>query len=103
MINDVRRAYFYAACKRVLYVELPADPMAGRGMLGRLNLSMYGTRDAASNWQETIRDHLANIGFRRGAGHPSVVHHETRDVTTLVHGDDYTTSGDSVDLDWFDG
>ena len=59
MINDVRRAYFYAKTKRDVYVRLPKeDPDAAEGLLGKLNLCLYGTRDAAKSWQETLSAHL---------------------------------------------
>ena len=37
----------------------------------------------------------------RGIGHPSVFHHPTRGLVTLVHGDDYTTAGSVTGLLWF--
>ena len=76
MVNDVSRAYFYAKMTRPLYIEIPAeDPNASPDMLGRLRLCLYGTRDAALNWQQTLSDHLVENGFVRGVGHPSVFHH----------------------------
>ena len=63
--------------------------MYGEGMLGKLKLCLYGTRDAAKGWQETLSAHLETIGFTRGRGHPCVFYHAGRDITTLVHGDDY--------------
>ena len=54
MINDVSRAYFFAKCTRDLYIELPAvDPEAHPDYIGKLRLFLYGTRDAALNWQRT--------------------------------------------------
>ena len=104
MVNDVSRAYFYAKMTRPLYIEVPAeDPNASRDKLGRLRLCLYGTRDAALNWQQTLSDHLVDNGFVRGVGHPSVFHHATRDIWTLVHGDDYCSAGSGVDLDWLEG
>ena len=76
MVNGVSRAYFYAKCTRCMYIELPEEDEKGdSSMLGRLRLCLYGTRDAAVNWQQTLSDHLARIGFKRGLGHPSVFHH----------------------------
>ena len=50
MVNDVKRAYFYAQAKRDLFIEVPdEDPDKDPSMVGRLNLSLYGTRDAAQN------------------------------------------------------
>ena len=52
MINDVRRAYFYAQISRDVYIELPKeDPKYGTGLLGKLKLCIYGTRDATEGWQ----------------------------------------------------
>ena len=48
---DVNRAYFYAKAKNNIFVKLP-DGDAEPGMCGRLLKSMYGTRDAASNWED---------------------------------------------------
>ena len=48
MINDVRRAYFYAKQKRNVFINLPAeDEEAKEGEVGQLMLCLYGTRDAA--------------------------------------------------------
>ena len=71
MINDVSRAYFYAVATRTMYIELPKeDPHYDPSLLGRLRLCLYGTRDAALNWQQTLSDHLIEAGFLRGVGHP---------------------------------
>ena len=43
---DVRRAYFHAAARRKVYVELPGEDYE-EGMCGRLVKATYGTRDAA--------------------------------------------------------
>ena len=81
MINDVSRAYFYAEATRCMYIELPAeDPLHDKIMLGRLRLCLYGTRDAALNWQQTLSDHLAKAGFKRGVGHPPVFYHPIMDM-----------------------
>ena len=47
---DIRKAYFNAPARRAVYVELPAE-IAEPGMCGRLLKSLYGTRDAAQNWE----------------------------------------------------
>ena len=101
MTNDVRRAYFHAPVRRPVYVELPKeDQMEGEeDMVGELRLSMYGTRDAAQNWQETLSGHLQTAGFKRGIMNPCIFHHEGRGIRTVVHGDDYTSVGSPVSLE----
>ena len=102
MFNDVKRAYFYAPTHRDIYTKLPPEDREGtRDQLGKLNLSLYVTRDAASNWQEHLSAHLIRNGFVRGIGHPSVFHHPTRGLVSLSHGDDYTTAGSVIELLWF--
>ena len=48
---DVKRAYSYAPAKMPLFIELPVeDRLPGdEGSVAQLNLSLYGTRDAAQN------------------------------------------------------
>ena len=104
MINDVRRAYFYAKATRDIYIEIPEEDRkpGDENKLAKLNLCLYGTRDAALNWQETLSEHLIGIGFRRGKGHPSVFEHPVRGIKVLVHGDDYVSAGTPRDLGWLE-
>ena len=63
MINDVSRAYFYARPTRRIYIELPAeDSEAMHDEVGLLNVCLYGTRDAAKGWQQTLSADLISIG-----------------------------------------
>ena len=66
MVNGVSRAYFYAKGTRPLYIEIPEeDPMKDSSKLARLRLCLYGTRDAALNWQHTLSEHLVAAHFVR--------------------------------------
>ena len=104
MINDVRRAYFYAQIQRDVYIEVPPeDPGSGPNVLGKLKLCLYGTRDAAKGWQDELSQQLEGVGFVRGVGHPSVFWHPERQIRTIVHGDDYVSSGFDDDLLWLEG
>ena len=101
MTNDVSRAFFYAKVTRDIYIELPEeDPEYGTGKLGKLQLCLYGTRDAATNWQETLSNHLVSIGFKRGIGHPAMFYHKVREIHTMVHGDDYASCGSDESMVW---
>ena len=94
---------FYAPAQRDLHVELPAEDTKGdSSMLGKLRLSLHGTRDAANNWQETLTKHLLSLGYARGVGFPSCFYDPKRQLWTLVHGDDYVTAGDRSDLEWLE-
>ena len=97
---DVRRAYFHADAIREVYVEL-CDEDWEEGMCGRLVKSMYGTRDAAFNWETAYSEFMEEGGFKRGRASPCVFHHPERNIKGVIHGDDFTMLGYEKDLDWF--
>ena len=102
MINDVSRAFFLAKAKREVFVKLPQEDIGPgeEGLCGRLNFSMYGTRDAAQNWFEEYSQGLVRVGFKQGLATPCVFYHESRAIRTYVHGDDYVSTGTKEDLLW---
>ena len=99
---DVRRAYFHANARRKVYVELPPED-SQPGMCGKLNKAMYGTRDAAQNWEHAYVEFLENIGFRSGIATPCVFYHSDRKIWIVVHGDDFTVLASENQLNWFRG
>ena len=61
MINDVSRAFFYAPVQHDIYVELCEEAIEceeDRGKCGKLQMSMYGTKAAAQNWQKEVTEKL---------------------------------------------
>ena len=66
---DVRRAYFQAKARRSVYVKLPEEDYE-EGKVGKLLKSMYGTRDAAQNWEVEYSRFMVAQGFRRGVSSP---------------------------------
>ena len=62
---DIRRAYFHAYATREVYVELPMEDHQD-GICGKLYESMYGTRDAAQNWEAAYTEFMRGIGFTIG-------------------------------------
>ena len=97
---DIRRAFFHAEARRKVYVELPEEDME-TGKCGRLNKSMYGTRDAAQNWEEHYTKIHLEAGFNQGKSSTCVFRHEKRNLTVVIHGDDFTALGRDEDLDWY--
>ena len=98
---DARRAYFNAACHEDVFVQLPHEDR-GEGMCGKLAFWMYGTRLAASKWEQHYSDVLVQMGFTKGAASPCTFAHKTRNLKCVVHGDDFTTAGRDEDLSWFE-
>ena len=95
MYADVSRAYFYAKAVRPVYVDLPdEDRVEGdEQMCGRLMMSMYGTRDAATNWAAEYTATLIQDGYRRGSANSCLFHHPISGISVMVHGDDFVAVG----------
>ena len=99
---DVKRAYFYAAARRDIYIEIPIEDWApgDEYNVAKLNLSLYGTRDAAQNWSEEYTRRLRELGFTVGNATPCNFVCEAKELHITVHGDDFTIVGPMDSLEW---
>ena len=103
---DIARAYFNAVKDEddETYVDLPEEDKDHLTCCAKLLRHMYGTRSAADGWQEEYSSFLVEtLGFEQGASSPCVFRHPSRQLVCSVHGDDFTTTGSKMDLDWFEG
>ena len=55
--------------------------------------SMYGTRDAASNWERDWQENVEKWGFQLGLSSKNLFHHKEHQVSGLTHGDDLVLTG----------
>ncbi|MDA8583689.1 reverse transcriptase domain-containing protein [bacterium] len=103
MVNDVSRAFFEAPIERLVCIELPEEAIreGEEGMVGLLAKSLYGTRDAAANFQKEVKIFLVTHGFTPGVYSPITYYHSSMRIRVLVHGDDFVSSGESSSLKWF--
>lgn len=99
---DVKRAYFYAKAQRPMFIEIPVEDYehGDEHRVGKLNLSLYGTRDAAQNWSQEYTNFLKSNGFIVGTATPCSFKHKQRQIYLTVHGDDFTITGSEKDLSW---
>ena len=63
-------------------------------MCGKLNVSLYGTRDAARNWEDEYTRTLEKAGYKSGKASPCVFHCKLTGGRIVVHGDDFTILAD---------
>ena len=87
-VIDIKRAYFYAPSKRPMFIEIPEEDrvIGDEDKVGRLELSLYGTRDAAQNWSSEYTKSLKDWGFTVGRSSPCNFCHTDRDtdMTSMV-------------------
>ena len=95
MINDVSRAFFEALAKRNICVELPKEDNTEMDIrhdkVGHFRMSLYGTSDACTNWQEEVAKGMKSWGFIRGRYNPCLYFHKGRNLRTFLHGNDFAT------------
>ena len=101
---DISRAYFNAKATRNLFIKIPPEDYepGDEHKVGILMKSLYGTRDAAQNWENEYSSFLAGLGFTQGLASPcqfSMLRHG-RKILVAVHGDDFSCTGNIHDLRW---
>ena len=65
LVLDVSRAHLHPPAVRELYITLP-DEDATPGMVGQLLRTLYGTRDAAHEWDDSRIPRSVRSGIRSG-------------------------------------
>ena len=78
LVSDVSRAFFEAPASRKIAVTLPDEALPenekGTGMVGILKMSIYGTRDAAANFQKEVWRLMTRLGFSQSKYNVSLYH-----------------------------
>ena len=69
-------------------------------MVGQLQISLHGTRDAAQKWAATCTKFLVKIGFQRGRASSCNFVHKKRNIKLTVHGDDFLVAADLDQIKW---
>ena len=91
MIQDISKAYSFAPATREIFIELPPEK-ARAGMVGKLQKTLYGTRDAAPNWAEAYTKVLTSMGYKKDLSSPCSFYHDKWDLSIVVHGDDFLSA-----------
>ena len=105
MINDISRAYLHAPCRGNVYVARCAEDLEGDPpgqTCWKLLRSMYGTRTAAQDWQFAVKEAMVSFGVVPSKSSPNIVYHPSRGIWSMIHGDDFCSSGEPHDLEWLD-
>ena len=92
---DVSRAHFYATAFRPVFVKMPDEDFedGDSERCGKLRVSIYGMKDAASNLSVECSDTLKASGYKKGIANPCISYHAEKDVAVMVQGDDFAVVG----------
>ena len=105
MINDIARAFFEADATRVVCVELLDEAKTEEDWkedtVAILKKSLYGTRDAAANFQSEVKKFMTKLGFTVGKYNVCTYFHKQKQLRTMIHGDDFITVGARESAKWF--
>ena len=87
---------------RRVFIELPEGDGGGPGsqQCGLLRKSLYGTRDAAQNWECKLGGFLEEIGLRKGQASTCRHSEKARGISASVHGDDVSVKASREDAEW---
>lgn len=101
LLVDVRKAHLHADAEREVYVQLPPELRANHpGKCWRLRKCLCGIRDAPKLREALYTKSLVNMGFVAGKASASCFFHPKLDVSCVVHGDDFSFSGNEEALCW---
>ena len=98
---DIKKAYFNGVPTRDIYMSLPPELGLPKHFVAKQTRCVYGTRDAGMIWEQCYRNALEGMGFTSGISNPCLFHHPSRDISVVVHGDDFTAMATDDDLDWY--
>ena len=82
-----------------MYIDLPNGDFE-EGKIGHLLETLYGTRDAAAQWEKFYSKSFETLGFVPGRFSLCLFFHPTRNLLVYVHGDDMVFVGEQGDLVW---
>jgi hypothetical protein len=105
-IADITCAFFHASMEGEDEIWLILPPGMGMpGLKAKLRCALYGTRRASYLWGEFVSDHMTapepkGLGFQRLKGCPQLYWHQQRGLKSVVHGDDFLSSGNEKAQRW---
>jgi hypothetical protein len=96
---DVRTAFLYGNLQETIYMEQPEGYDFGGGMVWKLCKSLYGLKQAARAWHETLREKLIEAGFTISAADSSLfICSNSADTYLLIYVDDGLIVGTRSDV-----
>lgn len=74
---DVKTAYLHAPIDHEIYIEQPEGYEEGKGLVCKLEKSLYGLKQSGRNWNRVLHDCLTENGFRQNPADHCVYAKET--------------------------
>ena len=98
MFIDISKAYLFAPVVQPnIFIDLPPE-VHQEGKRERFRKALYGRRDAVHAWEKEYTNTLIELGITGGGSSACILRHKELDMESVIHGDDFTVSGDCDDL-----
>lgn len=97
-IFDVKTAYLNSPLQADIYMHIPLGYIQKKGMICKLNKSLYGLKQSAKEWNETLGRHLEKIGLKALKADPCVYKNNTNTVYLAIYVDDGIIVGNEPDI-----
>ena len=99
---DISRAHPHCPMRRDVYSRLPQEHPDAKDptKCGKLEMTLYGARDAGQNFELTVYEVMTDTGAIRGETNSCTYRHEQRPLSVYHHGDDFAILGERRDTEW---
>ncbi|PHH49299.1 Retrovirus-related Pol polyprotein from transposon TNT 1-94 [Ceratocystis fimbriata CBS 114723] len=100
---DVNNAFTESNLKEDIYLRVPEGlTEVPQGCVLKLRKSLYGLKQAAHDWYETISKYLVSLGFTCLDCDPCLFRHHERGIYILLYVDDMPCAArDRSQIEWF--
>ncbi|KAL5604828.1 hypothetical protein BROUX41_001834 [Berkeleyomyces rouxiae] len=100
---DVNNAFTESELKEDIYLQIPKGlTNVPKGHVLKLKKSLYGLKQAARDWYETLSQYLIALGFSCIETDPCQFRHQERGIYILLYVDDMPcASKNRSQIEWF--
>ena len=85
---DVKNAYLISPLNETIYMEQPYMFEQGKNMVCQLGKTIYGLKQAAKCWHDTLLETLKSLGLSQLKTEPCIVTNEDRSLIVGFYVDD---------------
>ena len=97
---DIVGAYLHGKLDEEIFMTQPEEYDDGTGQVYQLNKALYGLKQAGRVWNQTLHNHLINLGYKQLASDHCVYIRKSKDgqIILAIHVDDILALANTPEL-----